>query len=687
MDAAHRLFAPGSVAVVGATDRPGAYGRNALENLLRAGFPGRLVAVNPARREVLGVAAVPRLADAGPVDAVVVATPAASVPEVLAQAVALGCGGAVVFAAGFAETGDVAGQARLRDAAGGLPVVGPNSNGVVAVPSRAALWGDTVTLPDPAAATTALVTQSGNLGVVALAHRGGLGLHTVVSLGNAAVLDAAAAVGHLATTDGVRVVAAYLEADGDGAALARAFAACAERDVRLVVLKAGRSEQGRAVGGAHTASLSGDHAAFAALAREAGAVLVTSPHDLLETARALAAGRRDPRGCAVLTCSGGDAAVAADLAADAGVRLTAWSPGTLAALEQALPATATATNPLDHTNLVWADAPALERIGRVVAAGPDVGHPVYVQDEPDGLAAGDAAEWRATRDGAFAGLSAGGAAPLLVATTPGQEPAGAVGGLHPALLAVAALGGPAPDPVRLRAVADAAGAVAGRGDRAGRDRPARWLGEHEVLPLLARGGVPVPAHAVTASAQQAAAAAARLGGPVAVKLSAPGLLHATEAGGVALGLRDTGDVAAAAGRMLAGPDLPAGARVLVAAMADGVEVLVSARCDGVVPTLVVGLGGVWSEALADVVTLPLPASPADVVAGVRRLRGAALLTGGRGREPLALEALADLAARLGDLLLTTHDLLSVELNPVLVNASGAVAVDAVALWTGPDAPA
>jgi hypothetical protein len=187
------------------------------------------------------------------------------------------------------------------------------------------------------------------------------------------------------------------------------------------------------------------------------------------------------------------------------------------------------------------------------------------------------------------------------------------------------------------------------------------------------------------AAEAAAAAATRIAGPVAVKLSAPGLLHATEAGGVALGLRTPDDVAAAAARMLEGR--PADARVLVATMADGVEVLVSARCDGVVPTLVVGLGGVWSEALADVVTLPLPAGPDDVLDALLRLRGAALLTGGRGTEPLAVEALAGLASRLGDLLLTTGDLLSVELNPVLVNVSAAVAVDALALWTGLAAPA
>jgi acetyl-CoA synthetase len=632
------------------------------------------------------VPCVPSLADAGAVDAVVVATPAATVPDVLATAAGLGCGGAVVLAAGFAETGDADAQDRLLVAAGAMPVVGPNSNGVVAVTARAPMWGDAVALPDPAAATTALVTQSGNLGVLALAHRAGLGLHTVVSLGNAASVDAAAALGHLATAPGVRVVAAYLEADGDGARTATALARCAERDVRVVVLKAGRSAEGRTVGGAHTASLSGDHAAFAALAREAGAVLVTSPHDLFETARALAAGRRDPRRCAVVTCSGGDAAVAADLAADAGVALTRWSPATLAALTAALPATATPTNPLDHTNLVWDDPAALARIGAAVAADPGVGHALYVQDEPAGLSPSDAGEWRRTRDGALDGLVAGGVTPLLVATTPGQEPPGAVGGLLPALLAVAALRAPAPTAARLREVAAAAAAVAGR---TGPGAPAgRWLAEHEALPLLAAAGVAVPAHGVAATAAQAGAVAARLGVPVAVKLSAPGLLHASETGGVALGVEGARAVEAVAGRLLATPGLPTGTRVLVAAMAaPGAEVLVSARADGVVPTLVVGLGGIWSEALADVVTLPLPAAPDAVRAGLLRLRGAGLLTGGRGVPAVDVEALVMLACRVGDLLLGCRDLVSVELNPVLVNGSGAVAVDALALWTGRAAPA
>ncbi len=618
------------------------------------------------------------------------ATPARTVPAVVAEAAALGCGGAVVFAAGFAEAGGAGRQARLLAAAGSagadggrLPVVGPNSNGLVAVAARAPLWGDAVVLPAEAG-PTALITQSGNIGVVALAHRGGLGLHSVVSLGNATVVDAATALHHLAGAPGVRVVAAYLEADGDGALLARALARCVERDVRVVVLKAGRSPAGRVAGGAHTASLSGDHAVFAALLDEAGAVLVTTPHELLETARALAAGRRAAGRLAVVTCSGGDAAVAADLAADAGVALARWTPSTFTTLATVLPATATAANPLDHTNAVWADPAALARIGAAVAADPGVGHVMYVQDEPPTLPASDALEWRATRDGVLDGAAAAGVPALLVATTPGQEPEGAVGGLRPALLAVRALSRPAPDPGRLRAVADAAARTARRA--AGPPAAGRWLAEHEAARLLAAAGVAVPEQEVADDAAAAAVVAARLGGRLAVKLSAPGLLHASEVGGVAVDV-PAQEVGGVASRLLARPGAPQGARVLVARMAPpGVEVLVAARVDGVVPTLVVGLGGIWAETLADVVTLPLPATADDVVTAVARLRGAALLLGGRGHAGADVRALATLAARVGSLLLETESLGAVELNPVLVAASGAVAVDALALWTAAEPP-
>ena len=207
-----RLLAPRSVAVVGATDRVGSYAGQTLRNLTLAGFPGPVHGVHPRRREVLGYACVPSLADLpGPVDAVVLATPADTVAGYLEEIGRMGCGGAVVYAAGFAETGhDAAQQAAVRSAtAHALPVLGPNCNGVVAVTSRAPLWGDAVRLP-ALPGPVALVTQSGNLGVVALAHRGIPERDHGVQSVPAAVVDAPAAVEYLAAAEGVRAIALYL---------------------------------------------------------------------------------------------------------------------------------------------------------------------------------------------------------------------------------------------------------------------------------------------------------------------------------------------------------------------------------------------------------------------------------------------------------------------------------------------
>jgi acyl-CoA synthetase (NDP forming) len=190
--------------VVGATDRPGSYGDATLLNLAALGFEGPVWGVHPTRREVHGRPCVPSLdALPEPVDAVVVAIPAAGVPEVVRAAGRRGCGGLVVFAAGFAEAGGAELQASLvaEAAAAGLPVLGPNCDGMVAFHSRAALWGDALAPRTPG--RIALISQSGNVAVNALALGRGLRFHTVVSVGNQAVVDAAAMLDALVEDDGV----------------------------------------------------------------------------------------------------------------------------------------------------------------------------------------------------------------------------------------------------------------------------------------------------------------------------------------------------------------------------------------------------------------------------------------------------------------------------------------------------
>jgi len=675
-----RLLAPRSIAVVGASTRPGSYGNQAVANLVAAGFDGPVFGVHPHAPEVHGVRCVPHLRDlpSAP-DAVVIATPADTVADLIAEAGQLGCGGAVVFAAGFAEVpSGRARQDRLRAAAltAGLPVCGPNGNGIVSVGRRAPMWGDSCTLGRPG--PVALVSQSGNVAVNALASARGLRLHTVVSCGNQAVLEAADYLGAIAELDTVRAVALYLEADGDGARLARALASCVDRGVGVVVLKAGASPAGASAAAAHTGAVAGDVRVLRSLVEEAGGVWAHNPHELLELAKALGYTTRRPgRGAAIVTCSGGDAATGADEAARLGVPLPPFQPSTAAALSEVLPPTATVANPLDYTALIFGEPePTAELVAR---AGNDdaIGAVLVYYDRPAHLGADAADSW----DGALAGVMAGAARldkPVLVAATlPELMPeaiaetladAGIVPvcGLTEGVRCAGALLGRPGDPARLDAVARATTGVG---------PPGPWLAEHEAKDFLRSCGIPVPDGTLVDDADGAVAAAARLGGPVAVKLSAPHLRHKTDIGGVHLGLAG-GDAVRRAVAALRGLSGHGATPVLVEAMAGpGVEVMVAVRRDGLVPVLVLALGGTWVEVLDDAVVVPLPVDPGLVRERIGRLRGAALLTGGRG-PAVDVAALCDLAVRVADAAVR-EDLHVVELNPVIVATTGVVVVDAL----------
>jgi acetate---CoA ligase (ADP-forming) len=675
------------VAVVGASERPGAYGDIVLRNLAAAGFEGEVWGVNPGREEVHGrpcvasVAALP-----APVDAVFVAIPAAGVPAVVREAGERGCGGAIVVSAGFGETAAGCGlEAELREAAlaSGLPVCGPNGNGVVAVAARAPLWGDS--LGPIAAGPVALVTQSGNVGVNALGSRRGIGFHTVVSTGNQAVLEASDWIEAICELDGVGSIALFLESDGDGERLALALARCAERRIGVAALKVGSSAAGARAAGAHTGALAGDQRVFAALMAEAGAALASDPGELLELARALAQPRSRPRqdggGLAILTCSGGDSGIAADLAAERGLELPELAPPTRERLTELLPSAATIANPLDYTSMLWDRPAVLERVAEAVGSDPGIDQLLLFFDQPEGLAADVAVEWEAVRAALVAGAGRSGAAVLLASTLPellerraAAELAAAgvatAAGLREAIACAAALRAPLADPARLEEIAAAAAGLSG-------EDVAR--GEAEAKRLLREAGLAVPAGREALDVAGAVVAAREVGWPVALKLSSPDLLHKSEAGALELGIGDEDALRDSAARLLLLPEA-AGATLLIERMvdgADGVELFFAAHRDGVVPALAVGLGGVWAEALDDVAVVPLPASPARVERALRSLRAAPLLLGARGRTPPDIAAAARFASRLGDLLLE-HRLGLLEVNPALATPTTCIALDCLA---------
>jgi acyl-CoA synthetase (NDP forming) len=679
-----RLMRPRSIAVVGATDRPGSYGAQALLNLDAVGYPGEVWGVNPRRSSVLERPCVPSVSDLPvAVDAVLVAIPAAGVASALEEAGARGCGGAVVVSAGFAEfSGGVGLQADLVAAARrhDLPVCGPNCNGIVATHAHTALWGDALTPREPGA--VALISQSGNVAVNALATRRGLRFHTVVASGNQAVLSGADYLEYLAFDEGVGSIALYLEDDG-GPGLCDGLAACASAGVRVVVLKVGSSTAGASAAAAHSGALAGDQRIFRALIEEAGAVWADDVHELLELAKTLAVpvrghGRYD--GLAIMTCSGGDSAQGADEAERLGLALPELAPATCDRLRQLLPAAATAANPLDYTAMIWGDADSLAGLVQALGADPAIGRVLVFYDQPPDLDGAIKESWDAVREGITAGAALSEAATIVSSTLPElldddagwrfiQDGIPAVAGLRTGLRCAAALGRPAGDPDRLREIARAARGV--------RTAGGEWLSEHDAKELLRGAGVSVVEGRVVSDPDDAVAALGELGGHIALKLSAPGILHKSEAGAIELGLRAEAEVRSAYARLRALDGGPAASVLAERMAAPGVELIVAARADAVVPALVIGLGGVWTEMLGDVAIVPLPASAARIQTGVRSLRGAPLLTGARGSAPADLDAVARLAERVGEVLVE-ESLDLIELNPVFVGPNGAVAVDAIA---------
>jgi acetyl-CoA synthetase len=697
---------PASIAVVGATDRAGSYAAEALVNLELIGFPGPVYGVNPKRTEVMARVCVPTVADLPePVDAVVVAIPAAGVAAAIDQAGARGCGGAVVFSAGFGEVQSGRGHhddlvaAALRH---GLPVCGPNCNGIVSPHSRTALWGDAFSVPEPG--RVALVSQSGNVAVNALATRRGLRFHTVIASGNQAVLTAADYLEFLAgesdPAHSVGAVALYLEDDGDPG-LVDGLAACADARIPVVVLKVGRSAAGARAAAAHSGALAGDQRVFRSLIEEAGAVWADDVHDLLELSKTIATRRTASRpahanavGLAIMTCSGGDSAQGADEAQELGLELPGLAPQTQARLAELLPSAATAANPLDYTAMIWGDVQALGELVHALGEDPAIGQVLVFYDQPHGMTGAPAESWRAVREGVMLGASLS-PVPVMVSSTLPEllddaaaaefAAAGvpAAAGLRTGLRCAAAAlrPGTAADPGRLREIATAARAVATAGDRT----DGGWLSEHEAKELLRAAGVAVPYGLVVHDEDDAVGAWRELDGPVALKLSAARVQHKTELGGVALGLDSEHDVRHAHREMAPLADAHDGV-ILVERMAPpGVELIVAAHTDGVVPALVVGLGGIWTELLRDVAVIPLPADAARIERAIATLRGAPLLLGGRGGRGgpgIDAAAAARLAEQVGALLLERR-LATVECNPVLVGkpGAGAVAVDA-AIRTG-----
>ncbi len=694
-----RLLNPRSVAVIGVSERPNTAARNVIANLDSLGFSGPMHLVARNLREIDGrptVASVDELPKG--IDCAVLTVPGAAIEATVEALAAREVGSIMCFASGFAEMGG-AGRATQRRIAGiarahDIAFAGPNCLGFTNMPDRVAISFSAGRPPAPETLgriKVGIVAQSGAMASVLRIGMAAeeIGFTYAITTGNEAVLGVEDYLPFLIENDETRVIMVLGETIRRPAEfLAHAEAARAKKKP-IVLLHLGRSEKARASAKSHTGALAGDFAVMEAFARAAGVVLVETLDELIDTTTVLAHTPAPPAGgVAVITDSGAFKGFTLDYCEKVGLPVAQIGAKTRAALKAALPEFAVVSNPVDLTAQTIFRPDLYTLSIRTLMGDPNVGY-VLASIMATSPALGLEKVPYVT-DGRIDPEK-----PLACAFMAGDSPTDPT--VKPRLAEAGIPFFRSPERA-LRAFARAheyGVALARKAPRAGRiDVPpvrvpaSGALTESEGKAALKAAGVAVPQGALATSLAEATRIAQRLRYPVALKAQAAALGHKSDAGGVILNVGDVKALAAAwktlhASVKKARPGLALDG-VLVEKMAPkGVEVVIGARRDpewG--PVLMVGLGGVWTEALKDVRFLPAGAAPAAIAEAFRGLRGAKLLEGFRGAKPVDIAALADAAARIGALMLASPALDEIDVNPLIATDKGCVAVDALFVGRG-----
>jgi acyl-CoA synthetase (NDP forming) len=677
-----KLLSPRSIAIVGASQRSDAIGSRVINNLRAMGFPGAIYPVNPRYTEVCGLPCYASLsALPEQVDAVFLGVPASSGPDLLEQAADAGVDAVFINANGYAD-GDEDGRAlqhRLTAIARqrNIAVAGPNNLGLVNVLDRKAMWTPRYFSPI-AAGPVAVISQSGSVALILSGDERKLGFSYLVTTGNEAVVTVADYLRHIAADDRVGVILLFLETVRDPALFAQAAETALQSGKRIVALKLGRSDIGRALVQAHTGSLAGEHRLYQAWFRALGIIGVNDLDEMLETATLLAANRAPPptRHFVPVTLSGGEAALLADLGADLGIEYASLAPDTLARLRPAFPPYSSIGNPLD----AWGRGFNPERFRIVLQALLDdaaIGTIGLSIDAP-GQGGGDvpyacvmaeacvAAE--TDKRLVFFNNTAGTGVNAEVRAILDRARIPYLSGMRPALTAIARLLDTVSPPLSR---VDVAAATTGL--------PA---GEPERFAALDRAGAPMVVSRAADSADAAVTAARELGFPVVMKGIAPHLPHKSDLGLVRLGLADPTAVTEAYRGLTAilkrnAKNGDAGTIVVEAMAPDGVELIVGVmNRRGFGSFVLVGPGGVLVDISRKVSVRLGPVDAATARAMLQETEAAALLGGVRGKPRCDMAAAARAIAAFSHFAAAHADFYAaMEINPLIVGPHGAVGVD------------
>ena len=686
-----RLISPRSVAMIGASADFNKLNGRPLKHLIEKGYGGRILPVNPKYKEIGGHPCYPSIADLPEAaDLAVVAVPAA---DVIASIEALGRRGvraAVIFSSGFGETGPEgkALEAKLLETArkAGVVLCGPNCLGFVNAFDNLYATFSQYADGDVAAGPVAFVTQSGAFGTAtaALIRQRGLGLGYFISTGNEADLSFAELMTAVVEDPRIKVAAGYLEGLHDGDALVRLAQRCHALGKPLVIAKVGRRAAGQKAAASHTGALAVEDTVLDAVLRQYGVLRARNEEHMLDMLEALV----QPRvatgfGLGIATMSGGAGVMMADRADEVGLAVPELGAETRARIARVMPAFGASANPVDVTGQFLAD-PAIMREAVVAMMDDPAIHVgiVWLQ-----LMAAHVDKLVKL----FCEIRDRTSKPLFICWT--AAPAEAVLRLRAEGITVFGAGE--------RAVEAAAALARAHADRArvlSRPTPtvpAQALADvadgvqpsAEATARLQAAGVPMAPVTLARTADEAVAQWRQAGGAVALKIESPDITHKTEVGGVLLGIDDETAIRQAFERLLSGArTAQPGARldgVLVQRMASGhVELVIGVQRSPVFGMVVmVGLGGILVEVLKDVVFRRAPFAESEALDMLSELRASAILDGVRGKPGVDREAIARMLARLSQWAAGMQPVLAeLDLNPVLVGASGPVAVDCVMVF-------
>jgi len=692
---------PRSVAVVGASTVPHKAGGRRWRSMVDAGFPGPLYPIHPSASEILGHKAYRSLRELpAAIDLAVVLVRPDLVPGVIDECAELAVPAVIVITAGFGETG-APGKAleqglaeRLRAAGGRM--IGPNCAGLFSASGRVNALGWRVP-----AGPIAVISQSGNMALTfaQFARDKGLGFSKLITVGNAADVRIPEYVDYLFADPDTKVVVAYLEGfqDAEGRALVDLVRGH-PTPKPFIVLKPGETESGRRAALSHTGSLAGRHRVVEAGLRQAGILQVRESEEAWDAAMALALLPPLAHGTVVvISDGGGHATIVCDAADRAGLAVPELSRATRDRLGEILPTRSGIINPVDFAGLAEEEPEVVPRVLKACLDDPAIGGAIlaghfggYFKIATEELGRRELAAARRVIEVAKAADR-----PMILHTIYGEEPLPALEEFRRAGIPVyrsleasaramaslwrhqraqprpdgAAEPGPRADAVRVAAVLARATGPA-----------RRLLLEPDARELLSLYGIAVPPHRLAATADEASAAARELGGPLAMKLVSAGVVHKTELGAVLLDVAGTQAAAAAHTELLrrapaVAADRP---RVLITPMIrGGVETVVGAFRDAQFgPVVMFGLGGIFVEALDDVVFRLAPVRRVEAMEMIGEIRAHRLLAALRGRPGADVDALALVIVRVSQLMAERPEIAELDLNPVFALARGAAVADA-----------